>query len=148
MRRTEIISAALLVAFGLVMIAVVIPKYVAGGGQQTDLAPAFMPYVAVGIMTLVMAIFLVMKFVRPMPSDAEPNPLPIQSWIYIGLVSAIFVATFFIMSSFGFLLGGIVIVGGFMALARTSILPLVGITLAFPVAVWLTVEKLLGIVLP
>ena len=61
MRRSEIISAALLVAFGLVMMAAVIPKYVAGGGQQSDLSPAFMPYVAVGIMTLVMAIFLVMK---------------------------------------------------------------------------------------
>jgi hypothetical protein len=148
MRRAEIISAAFLVAFGVLTMAVVIPTYVARGGQQVDLSPAFMPYVAVGIMTLVMAIFLVLKFVRPMPSDAEPNPLPMASWIYIGLVSAIFATTFFITSRFGFLVGGIVIVGGFMALARTPILPLVGITLVFPVVVWLTIEKLLGIVLP
>jgi hypothetical protein len=148
MRRAEIISAAILVAFGVLTMAIVIPTYVARGGQQVDLSPAFMPYIAVGIMTLVMAIFLVLKFVRPMPSDAEPNPLPMESWIYIGLVSAIFATTFFITSHFGFLVGGIVIVGGFMALARTPILPLVGISLVFPVAVWLTIEKLLGIVLP
>jgi hypothetical protein len=148
MRRTEIISAIVLVAFGLVLIAVIIPKYVAGGGQQVDLSPAFMPYVAAGIITTVMAILVVAKLTRRTPQDDEPTPMSPAAWLFIGLVAAIFAATYVVMSLFGFVLGGLVVVGSFMALARTRPIPLVVITVGFTVVVWLFVEKLMGIPLP
>jgi len=121
---------------------------VEGGGQQSDLTPSFMPYIAAGIITLVMAIFLAMKLLRRAPSDDEPNPLPRESWIFIGLVTAVFVATIATLNLFGYVLAGFVVVGSFMALARTRPIPLVVITVCFTVAVWLFVERFMGIPLP
>jgi len=148
MRRTEIISAAVLVLFSSVVIVAVIPTYVAGGGQEIDLPPAFMPYIAAGTLLLVMIIYGGLRLLRRYPDDELAGPIALGSWLYVAAVVATFVATFVVTSMFGYLAGAPLIVAGFMAIARAKPTVVLGTAIAFPVAIWLFMEKLLGFPLP
>jgi hypothetical protein len=65
-----------------------------------------------------------------------------------GTAAAVLAVTFLLMDVFGFLVGATAIVAGFMALARADIKVMVGTAIAFPVALWLLFDKLLGFPLP
>ena len=148
MRRTEVLSAGILVAFGLVTMAVVIPTFVQRGGQLSDLSPAFMPYVAAAGLTLVMAIHLALRLMQRSADDAAPTPLPVSSWLYLGAIIVTFAAAYFVTDWFGYLIGGPIMVAGFMAMARARPLVITGTAVVFPIVIWLFMEKLLGYPLP
>ena len=148
MRRTEIIAATVLAAFSLVTILVIIPNYVAGGGHSSDLSPAFMPYVASGIILVAATVHGLKRLVRAHPDDGEEAPLPAGSFLYLGSIAVTFVAAWIVTANFGYLIGGPVIVAGFMAMARARPIVVAGTAVVFPIAVWLFMEKLLGFPLP
>lgn len=147
MRRADLISAALFVVLGLVTIFAIIPAHVAGSSLGDDLSPAFMPYVAAALATGTMALLFVSRLARKQGND-EPAPLPAPSWVFIATAAAILAATFFLMSTFGYLAGAAAIVAGFMALARARLTVAAAAALAFPPVLWLLFDRLLGFPLP
>jgi hypothetical protein len=147
MRRADLVTAGLFFLLGLVTILVVIPSYVTGGTRDGELSPAFMPYVAAVLGTAAAALLLLARLARK-PAEEEPAPLQKGSWLFIATAAAVLAVTFLLMDVFGFLVGATAIVAGFMALARADIKVMVGTAIAFPVALWLLFDKLLGFPLP
>jgi hypothetical protein len=147
MRRADLISAGVLLVLALVTIFLVIPTYVTGNGQNADLSPAFMPYVAAVLGAAALVMLLGARLARRVPDDAPP-PLPKESWLFIGAAAVVLAATFVLLDSFGYLAGAAAIVAGFMALARAERKVVVGATIAFPLALWLLFDRLLGFPLP
>jgi hypothetical protein len=147
MRRTDIISAGVFLLLGLLAIFAVIPTYVAGGADDGDLSPAFMPYVAATLGTGAMALLLVARLVGR-SADEEPAPLPKDSWYFLGAAAAVLAVAFVLMDFFGYLWGAAAIVAGFMSLARANLKVVVGTAIVFPLALWLLFAKLLGFPLP
>ena len=147
MRRTDIVTAGLFIVIGLVTIVYVIPTYVMGGTDSDDLSPAFMPYVAAVIATVAATGLLVTRLVRRSAQE-EPTPLPWESWLFLAASVVVLGVTFVLMDRVGYLWGAASVVGGFMLLARAPAGIIVGTAIAFPVALWLLFDKLLGFPLP
>lgn len=147
MRRADIISAGILFVFGLATIFLIIPKYVAGSAVGGDLSPAFMPYVAAIAGTVAVGILFITKLVRASGTD-EPSPLSKSSWYFVGCSVAVLMMSFLLLDFLGYLPGAAAMVAGFMILGRTNIKVVLGTMAAFPVALWLLFDKLLGFPLP
>jgi len=147
MGRSDIISAAVLAALGLVTIFAVVPAYVPGDAYNGELTPSFMPYVATVLGTAAAILLLAVRLVRRRTDDG-PAPLPRQSWLYVCVVTAVLVASFVLMDLFGYLAGAAAVVGGFMALARADLKVIVGTAIAFPVVLWFLFDRVLGFPLP
>lgn len=147
MRRTDIICAGLIFALGLVTIFYVIPNYVTGAGGTGELSPAFMPYVAAVLGTLAAVLLLVVRLVRG-GDDHESAPLTARSGLFIGIATSVLIVTFVLLDFVGYFWGAAFIVAGFMILVRARVRAVVGTALAFPVALWLLFDRLLGFPLP
>ncbi len=141
MRRTDVVTALGLVVLGLVTLFYLIPNYVAPSPWGGDLSPAFMPYVAAAIGTVAMAWLFV---ARLMGAADEPAPLTGGSWAFIGWVVLVLAVTFVLFDRVGYLSGAAFIVAGFMVLARANVRATVAATVAFPTALWLLFDRLLG----
>lgn len=148
MRTTDLVSAAVLVAFGVIMLIVVIPSYVAAGSGDGSLPPAFMPYVAAAIITLMGATLFVQRILQTSSAVDEPAPLVPGSALYIASITGIFIASFVVMKSFGYLYGAPIMVAGFMAITRTGWKAVISIAIVLPIVLWLLMEKLLKFPLP
>jgi hypothetical protein len=146
MRRADIISAGVLLVLGIVTIFGVIPAYVTGSASTTDLSPAFMPYVAAVLGTASIALLLFTRLARK--GTDEPAPLTKESWFFIGAATVVLAVTFVLMEMFGYLPAAAATVAGFMAMARARLKVIVGTAIAFPVALWLLFDRLLGFPLP
>lgn len=147
MRRTDLVTAAVLVVFGVIAILYVIPTYVAPSPWQGDLSPAFMPYVAAMLGTAAMLALLVQRL-RRAPDTDEPPPLTRQSFAFLGAAVFVLAAAYLLLEHVGYLAGAALIVAGFMTLARAGVRATLLATLAFPVALWLVFDRLLGFPLP
>ncbi len=147
MRRTDLITASLLLALGLITLFVVIPGHVAETATTDDLSAAFMPYVAAGLGTLSMAMLAITSLARPHSGD-RAAPLTKDSWYFIGASIAILATAFVLMSSLGYLYGAAVVVGGFMSLARADFKVTIVTAVLLPLALWLLFERALGFPLP
>jgi hypothetical protein len=142
-RRANLIVAVTLLVGGLLTIAVVIPRYVAGAPASGGLSPAFMPYVAAGLATLA-ALAMLAEAVR----EREARPAPEFDGRFIVAAAAVLGASFALMAWLGYVVGGAALVGGILALARVRPLPLVVTAVATPVALWLFFVALLATPLP
>lgn len=147
MRRQELVVAAALVAGGLLAILVVIPRYVAGDSVGDGLSPAFMPYVAAGLATLSA---LGMLFERPRERDPSAGGarLTRANVMFLCAAAAVLGASYALMSSFGYVIGGVVLMAGLLALARVKPVPLAIAAVAAPAALWLLFVELLAMPLP
>ncbi len=146
MRRAELFLAAVFVVLGLVTIVVLVPKYVAGSIDAEDLSPAFMPYVATALGTGAMVLLFLTRLA---PGGGEDRtPLPARSWAFIGAATAVLVVAFVLMDTIGYIAGAAAIVAGFLLMVRASMRVVLGVTIAFPVGLWLLFDKLLGFPLP
>ncbi len=147
MRREEIVVAATLVAAGLLTIAVVIPRYVAGGTVGGGLSPAFMPYVAAGLATLA-AFGMLLQGLRRRDAAHEHARSTRADLRFVGGAAVVLGASYALMISIGYLSGGIVLVAGLLKLARVPAVPLAIAAVAAPVALWLLFVGLLAMPLP
>jgi len=145
--RDELIVAATLVAGGLLTIAVVIPRYVAGGAIGGGLSPAFMPYLAAALATL-SALGVLLQSLRRRDAGPEHARLTHANLRFICGSAVVLGASYALMISAGYLIGGIVLVAGLLKLARVRALPLAIAAVTAPVALWLLFVVLLGMPLP
>jgi hypothetical protein len=142
-RRAELIVAVALLVSGLLTIAVVIPRYVAGAPLSGGLSPAFMPYVATGLATLA-ALGMLIESLRAREASLATR----LNLRFVLASAAVLVASFALMTWVGYVIGGAVLVAGVLALARVKLLPLVIAAVAAPVALWLFFVALLATPLP
>lgn len=147
MRRTDLVTAAVLIGLGLVAIVYLIPRYVAPSPWRGDLSPAFMPYVAALLATAAMVALLVQRLVRP-HGDEEPAPLTRQSFAFVGAAAFVLAGAYLLLERVGYLAGAAFIVAGFMTMARAGVRATLLATLAFPAGLWLVFDRLLGFPLP
>jgi hypothetical protein len=149
MRRADIISAAILVAFGLAVIFVVIPKWVPGHeAGNYGLRAQDAPYLTMFLATGLSAYFLVRRLFFDR-SDEEKPPIPRDSWVFLLIVSAVLVITLVLLQTIGVLAGGpfVVAVLMFMMGERRPLAIAVTAVLA-PALVWVFFWKLLQFPLP
>ena len=147
MRRDELIVAVVLIAGGLLTIAVVIPRYVAGDPLGGGLSPAFMPYVAAGLAT-VAAVGLLLGEARARGAGTHNARLTWANLRFLCAAAAVLGASYVLMSFFGYVIGGVVLIAGLLRLARVGALPLAIAAVAAPVALWLFFVGLLAMPLP
>jgi hypothetical protein len=142
-RRAELIVAVALLVSGLLTIAVVIPRYVAGAPLSGGLSPAFMPYVAAGLATLA-ALGMLLESLRAREASLATR----LNLRFLFASAAVLGASFALMTWVGYVIGGAVLVAGILALARVKPLPLAIAAVAAPVALWLLFVALLATPLP
>ena len=148
MRRADIISAALLVAFGLLVIFVVIPIWVPGHqGGNYGLMAQDAPYLTMTVATGLALFFLVRRLF--IDHSDEPVPIPRQSWGFLALIAVVLIATLVLLEFVGMLAGGPFVVAVMMYLMGERRLLAIGLTAVLaPLAVWAFFWKLLQFPLP
>ena len=149
MRRADIISAALLVAFGLLLMFVVIPIWVPGhDAGNYGLRAQDAPYLTMILVTGLSG-YLLLRRLFIDRGDDEKAPIPRQSWVFLLIASAVLVITLVLLETIGILAGGPFIVAVLMymmgerrplAIAATAVLA--------PLLVWAFFWKLLQFPLP
>lgn len=147
MRRDQLIVAVTLIAGGVLMLAVVIPRYVAAGTLAGGLSPAFMPYVAATLATLA-ACGLLLEDRRGSGTSTGDARLTRANLLFLAASAAVLGASYLLMASFGYVIGGAVLVAGLLKLAEVKPLPLAIAAVAAPVALWLFFVALLAMPLP
>jgi hypothetical protein len=80
--------------------------------------------------------------------SATPARLTRANWRFLGLAAAVLVASYVLMTYFGYVIGGAVLMAGLLKLARVEPLPLAIAAVAAPVALWLVFVGLLAMPLP
>ena len=142
-------AAASLVVLGLVAIFIVIPYAVVDAPASSGLAPAFMPYVAASLATLAALGWLagLLRGARVDPAAAAPAAAK-SDWRFVVAGAAVLGVSFLLMSAFGYLAGGAVLVGGTLALARAKLATLVATAIVAPVMLWLLFAHFLATPLP
>lgn len=150
MRRADIISAALLVAFGLLVIFVVIPIWVPGHQEGNyGLRAQDTPYLTMTVATALALFLLVRRLFFDAGKEDEDNPIRKESWGFLAVTAAILVATLFLMEFVGVLAGGPFIVAVLMFMMGERRPLAIGLTaVAAPLAVWAFFWKLLEFPLP
>ncbi|HSR55977.1 MAG TPA: tripartite tricarboxylate transporter TctB family protein [Alphaproteobacteria bacterium] len=149
MRRADIISAAVLVAFGLLVIFVVIPIWVPGHAEGNyGLEAQDAPYLTMIVATGLSLFFLVRRLFFDL-NDTEKAPIPRESWGFLALAAVVLVATWYLMEYIGVLAGGPFVVAVMMFLMGERRPLAIGVTaVAAPVLVWAFFWKLLQFPLP
>jgi hypothetical protein len=147
LRRDQLIVALTLIAGGLLMLAVVIPRYVAAGTLAGGLSPAFMPYVAATLATLA-AVGLLLEGRGGGGTPVAEAGLTSANLRFLGAAAAVLGVSYLLMTSFGYVLGGAVLMAGLLKLAGVKPLPLAIATVAAPAALWLFFVALLAMPLP
>ena len=139
--------AVALVAAGVLTIAVLIPRYVAGAPLGGGLSPAFMPYVAAGLATLA-GLGLLIEGVGARSANLDDARLTRANLLFLSASAAVLTASYVLMSSFGYVLGGSVLVAGLLTLARARLVTIVIAAVVTPVVLWLFFVALLAMPLP
>jgi hypothetical protein len=146
-RRADLITAALFVVLGVVTLFAGIPRDVAGDAAEGDLSPAFMPYVAACLATGAMLLLFVTRLLDRR-TDSGDAPLPPRAWVFLGLCTAVLVASFALMEAFGYLPGAALLVAGFLLIVRADIRVALGAAAALSFALWLLFDRALDFPLP
>jgi hypothetical protein len=145
-RRTELITAAILVVLGLCAIGVLIPRYVDDASAGVALSPRFMPYVAAMLATgAALAAFVGALLQR---DDTLPAPLTGASLRFFGACLVVLGGAYVLMSTLGYLVGGAAFVGGMLLVARAKPATIVVAAIVAPSVLWLTFARLLATPLP
>ena len=147
MRRADLSAGLILVLFGALMLAWVIPAQTERV-EDISLQPAFYPNLAAGALVLFATMLLVTRFVRSADDDGEA-PLALRNWGNLVLVSAMMLAALAAFDYLGFLAGGIGLVAVLMFYMGVRNVPLLAsVSIGTPVAIWLFFEVLLERPLP
>lgn len=112
-RKTDILTGLVLAVFSLVMLVVVIPAQIPKSADPTSLPPAFMANLTMGII-LGLSLLLILKAVlwgtREGGSVIMRRGLNWFAFVVISLVGSGLLIRYL-----GFLWGGIMVIGGYMA---------------------------------
>lgn len=149
MRRADIISAALLTIFGLLVIFVVIPIWVPGHESGNyGLRAQDAPYLTMIIATGLSAWLLVRRLFFDREGD-EKTPIPFKSWMFLLVGSLLLVVAVVLLDTIGILAGGPFIVAVFMFMMGERRPLAIGLTAVLaPLLIWAFFWQLLQFPLP
>jgi hypothetical protein len=147
LRRDGLVLALVLLVGSLLTMTVLIPRYVASAALGGGLSPSFMPYVAAGLAALA-ALGMLLEGLRGTDTSAAPARLTRANLGFLALVAAVLGASYVLMTFFGYVAGGVVLMAGLLKLARVAPLQLAIAAVATPVALWLFFVGLLAMPLP
>lgn len=147
MHRTEIVSAVVLIIAGCGTLAWLIPRYVVDTGASSALPPAFMPYVAAGLLTAAAFGWLVTTLRRG-DRDRVPAPLTAASLRFVLASSAVLGGAWLLMSSAGYLAGAVTLIAGMLLIARANWVTIAATAVLTPFALWALFSALLATPLP
>jgi hypothetical protein len=145
MRRTDLLTAALLVLAGVGAIGWLIPRYVADTGASSALPPAFMPYVAAGLLTAAALGWLLSTLWQ---HDQSDTPLTLGSLRFLLASLAVLCGACVLMNVAGYIAGGTALVAGMLLVARARPVTILVTAVAAPAALWALFVQLLGTPLP
>jgi hypothetical protein len=145
MRRTEILTAALLVLAGVGAIGWLIPHYVADTAASSALPPAFMPYVAAGLVTAAALGWLCSTLRQGGHGDA---PLTFRNLRFLLATLAVLSGACVLMSIAGYIVGGTALVAGMLLVARARPATILVTAISAPAALWALFVQLLATPLP
>ena len=149
MRRADIISAALLTVFGLLVIFVIIPIWVPGhDAGNYGLRAQDTPYLTMIVVTVLSAYLLLRKLFFDR-DDSEKAPIPRESWVFLGIAGAVLIVTLILLQFIGILAGGPFVVAVFMyMMGERRPIAILATAIIAPVLVWAFFWKLLQFPLP
>jgi hypothetical protein len=151
MRKADIVSAGVVAVFGLIVLLVVIPIWVPGhmeGGSYGLRAQDF-PLVTAVSFTLFAGAFMVFRAFFSKADETDEPPITARSWRFLAIAGGVLAAITVLLDTVRFLAGGPVAVGAFMVMmGERRPLPVIALSLAAPLAVWLFFWKFLEFPLP
>jgi hypothetical protein len=150
MHKADIVSAGVIVAFGLLVLFVVIPIWVPGHLEGNyGLRAQDFPILTTVAFTLLAAGLLVHGVLQPRRGEEEINPIPASSWRFLGLATGVLVAIWLLLETFGFAAGGPFGIAAFMVImGERRPLHVVALSVLAPLAVWLLFWHVLKFPLP
>ncbi|MFV0297120.1 MAG: tripartite tricarboxylate transporter TctB family protein [Hyphomicrobiaceae bacterium] len=141
MRRVDIIAAIVLLAFVALMILWVIPAENDGDGVWYGLSPYFYPMVMLVGIALSSIGLLAQAITKRHLYDDQPNPLSLSQFGFFLLVTAIIIAGTLIITYFGFLIGGPLLISATMLfMGETRLVRIVPVSLGTVVIVSMIVS--------
>ncbi len=112
-RKTDVITGLVVAVFALVMLVGVIPAQIPKSADPTSLPPAFMANLTMGII-LGLSLLLILKAL--LQATSETAPVVTRSGLnWFAFVVISLVGSGFLIRYLGFLWGGILVIGGYMA---------------------------------
>ena len=115
MRRSDILSSAVLTVLGLFTIFVVVPDQISGT-SDFGIAPDVFPLTMIWATTIFAALLGLQRLLRRTDKDAADDDAPMSSydWCFIGAAAVFLVLAFLAITYLGFIAGSILTVGACM----------------------------------
>lgn len=150
MRRADLLAGALLVAFGLVVLLVVIPVWVPGHAEGSyGLRAQDFPLITAGAGTVLAALLVLRSLLAGGGEGKEEAPLEGRNWAFLAGAAAGLAAAFALFAFGGFWFGAPFTIAVFMlAMGERRPVALVATAALVPLAIWLVFWKMLGFTLP
>jgi hypothetical protein len=146
-RKSNIISASLLIVFSLVMIFQLIPEY-CSDGFGSGVPPATLPYVLCWTILICSVLLLVLNLVAAAKAG-DVAPISAQGWLSLFSMAALLFFSLILMLLLGYMAGGACIIALFLVFLRTKpSVPFVLTALAVPLCLYLGLTYGLGAPMP
>jgi hypothetical protein len=149
-RRSDLISGAVIFVAGLVMIYVIVPVQINSSGDY-GLDPAFFPLMVLWLV-VIMSVALVVSRMRqpPDPPDSEPV-LDRWNWLFIGGISIFLVVGFIAIDWLGFVFAGALMTAALMVIIEMRHLnwrEIVGVSVITPFVIYYLLYHVFSVQLP
>ena len=150
MRRADIITGTLIFVGGLAMIFVVVPIQIESAGDY-GLDPKFFPTSVLWLLIALGALLAVTRLATaPEAGDDEPV-LTAKNWLFIGGLSAFFIAVFVGIKVFGYMAAGAVAaaaLGLLLEPRKPNWVQLAAVAILTPVVIYYTLYYVFSVRLP
>jgi len=149
LRRSDIYSGSLLVAFGLVMIFLIVPMQIDSTGEY-GLDPKFFPVSLLWLIVCMSAMLVVSRWTVATNVPDDVGPLDRQNWMFVGGAALYLLIGFVTIDSVGFVPGAVLMIAVLMYLmgVRRSWVRLASVSVATPIIIYLAMRHLFTIQLP
>jgi putative tricarboxylic transport membrane protein len=149
-RRSDLISGAVIVVFGLVMIFVIVPVQISSSGEY-GLNPAFFPVTLLWLLVAMGVLLVATRIPQPPdPPEAEPV-LDRWNWLYVVGVSIFLLLGFIAIQTLGYVVAGIIMIGALMIvieLRHLRWLELIGVSVLSPLIIYYLLYHVFSVQLP
>lgn len=149
-RRSDMISGALLLVFGLVMIFVIVPIQISSSSEY-GLDPKFFPDALLWLLVAMGALLVATRVrLRPEPADAEPV-LDLWNWLFIGGFTIFLIIVFVAINNLGFVLAGAMMIAVLMfalGLRHLNWIELVCVSVLAPLVIYYALYHVFSVRLP
>jgi putative tricarboxylic transport membrane protein len=150
LRRADIISGAVVVLFGLLMIFVIVPLQIASTSEY-GLDPKFFPVLLLWILVAMGALLIVSRVTQPADDSDRKLVLDRWNWAFIAGAAIFFLLGFIAINALGFVIAGAIIVALLMiAIEMRHIrwIELIGVSALAPFMIYWLLYNVFSVQLP